>query len=379
LKKKILIATTVAETFVTILKDQPNFLSQYYDVHIVTSVDGYYTKILKHGITVHNVSMHRKISLIKDIVSLYKMILLIFSLKPDIVHSYTPKAGLMSMLSSLICLVPVRVHTFTGLIFPTQTSLFRYILLIADRIIAYASTNILAEGKGVQSDLLKFKITSTIPKIIANGNIAGVDTNFYDSKNIDNSIFESKCTNFAELYESLHNFSFFGRLCKDKGICELIDAFISINISDVNLILFGAYDKTAPLSAKILSKIENHPRIYQMGYVDDVRSCMINVDSVILPSYREGFPNVLLQAGSMKKLLIATDISGCNEIILHNETGFLIPPKCISSLSEAMKKVVFMKKEELLAIQNRCRSRICNLYDVNHFRKSLLKFYRSVL
>lgn len=375
MKKKILIATTVAETFVTILKDQPNFLSQYYDVHIVTSVDGYYTKILKHGITVHNVSMDRKISLIRDIVSLYKMILLIFSLKPDIVHSYTPKAGLISMLSSLICLVPIRVHTFTGLIFPTQNGLFRYILILADRIIANAATHTLAEGIGVQRDLSRYKITSTVPKVIANGNIAGVDTNFYNSKDLKSSSFESKFTDFYGYHKSKHNFSFFGRICKDKGIYELVDAFISIEEQDINLFLFGAYDKTAPLSAKVLSKIENHPRIHYMGFVDDVKSCMLNVDSVILPSYREGFPNVLLQAGSMKKLLIATDIGGCNEIILDNETGFLVPPKCISSLRHIMKKVVFMKKEELLAIQNRCRSRISDLYDVNNFRKSLLEFY----
>ena len=379
MKKKILIATTVAETFVTILKDQPNFLSQYYDVHIVTSDDSYYTKILKQGITVHKVSMHRKISIIRDIVSLYKMILLILSLKPDIVHSYTPKAGLISMLSSLVCLVPIRVHTFTGLIFPNQNGIFRCILILADRIIANASTHTLAEGKGVQCDLLKYKITSTVPKVIANGNIAGVDTNFYDTEVINSSSFESKFTDLYGYHKCKYNFSYFGRICKDKGICELVDAFFSINLNDINLFLFGAYDKTAPLSEKVLSKIENHPRIYHMGFVDDVRSWMLNVDSVILPSYREGFPNVLLQAGSMKKLLIATNISGCNEIIIDKETGFLIPPKCTSSLRDVMKKVVLMKKEELLAIQNRCRSRVSDLYDVNNFRKSLLKFYSDAL
>jgi glycosyltransferase involved in cell wall biosynthesis len=379
LKKKILIATTVSETFVTILKDQPNFLSHYYDVHIVTSVDNYYTQILKRGITIHNVSMYRKISLFRDIVSLYKMILLIFSLKPDIVHSYTPKAGLISMLSSLICSVPVRVHTFTGLIFPTQNGFFRFILTLADFIIANASTHPLAEGKGVQRDLLKYKITSNVPKVIANGNIAGVDTNFYDSREIKLSSFESKFNDNYGVHNSKHNFSFFGRICKDKGICELVDAFTTINRQDINLFLFGAYDKTDPLSAEVLSKIVNHPRIYHMGFVNDVRTCMLNVDSVILPSYREGFPNVLLQAGSMMKLLIASDISGCNEIIVDHETGFLTPPKCTSSLRDIMKKVVSMEKKELLSIQNRCRSRISDLYDVNNFRRSLLRFYNDIL
>jgi len=177
-KKKILIVTTSAMTLATILKGQPSYLNQSFSVSVAASGDKYFNELqLNEKVETYCVPMKRGINPLFDLVSLFFMIRVILKKKPQLIHSYTPKAGLISMLGGLLCRVPVRIHTFTGLIFPTQVGIKKKILRLVDAFICFCATVVVPEGQAVKRDLLVHKVTRKNLKIIGNGNISGVDIN----------------------------------------------------------------------------------------------------------------------------------------------------------------------------------------------------------
>ena len=151
---KIVLVTTVPDTFASILIGQPNYLAKHFDISLVTSPGPLVARVEENeGLSVRTVPMERGINPFKDLVSIWHMWRTLRRLRPDIVHSYTPKAGLVTMVSAWLCGVPVRVHTFTGLIFPTATGVKQKILIWVDRLICACATHIVPEGLGVQRDL----------------------------------------------------------------------------------------------------------------------------------------------------------------------------------------------------------------------------------
>lgn len=179
-KQKILIVTTVPITFRTILCDQPRFLATYFDIALATSNDeGWQEIVSREGVAVYPVAMSRGISPLFDLLSIWAMIRVIRKFRPDLIHSYTPKAGLVAMLSGWLCSVPVRIHTFTGLIFPSQSGIKQKVLRWVDSLICALATEVVPEGEGVKRDLQAFGVTGKSLDVIGYGNIAGVDTKFY--------------------------------------------------------------------------------------------------------------------------------------------------------------------------------------------------------
>ena len=166
LKIKIIRTSTVAISLDFLLKGQLGFLSKEYEVVAVSGKDQHLEKVAyREGVRTEPVIMQRSISPIKDLVSLWKLFWLLKKEKPQIVHSITPKAGLLSMIAAKLAGVPVRIHTFTGLIFPTRTGLLQKLLINMDKLLCYCATNIYPEGKGVRSDLIQYKITSKPLKV----------------------------------------------------------------------------------------------------------------------------------------------------------------------------------------------------------------------
>lgn len=248
----------------------------------------------------------------------------------------TPKAGLLSMLAAKMARVPIRLHTFTGLIFPTRTGLMQKLLIRMDQLLCWAATNIYPEGNGVKQDLIDYKITSKPLKVIANGNVNGIDLNHFDSTVITD---EKK----RVLRESLNIgeddfvFIFVGRMVGDKGINELVSAFTQMECQKSKLLLVGSYESELdPLLPEALREIDNNPNIIATGFQSDVRPYFAISDALAFPSYREGFPNVVMQAGAMGLPSIVTDINGCNEIIEEGTNGIIIPPKDVIALKNAM-------------------------------------------
>jgi len=386
-KRKLLIATTVPETLATILQGQPQYLSTYFETAVVTSA-GEPTLDMPENAR-FTVNMQRGISPLADLKSIIAMVKVIRACKPDIIHSYTPKAGLVCMVAGFLCRVSVRIHTFTGLIFPTTANKIKhFVLKQVDALICACATTVVAEGAGVKRDLTRFKVTSKPIHIIGHGNIAGLDSTYFDP-NLPavkqavtdlNKNLKSHLETHASLIESTDAFVFLfiGRLNRDKGLKELAQAFAELDERAV-LWLVGSLDPTAPPDANTLDAIQKHPRIKQMGFLHDVRGVLARCDVLVLPSYREGFPNVLLQAGAMQKPVIATDINGSNEIVLPGETGWLVPAKNVAALKQAMLQALQTPADQRQSMGFAARQRIQNLYERKAYLNLLLSFYQSLL
>lgn len=377
--KKLLIVTTVPETIATILKGQPEYLNNHFDVSIATSFSSGKAsdQISEAGVDVHRVSMVRGISVVQDIFSLVTMFFLIRKLNPDIVHSYTPKAGLIAMSAAWACRVPIRVHTFTGLIFPTSKGFRKTLLMCIDRVVCYCASRVVPEGRGVAKDLARFSITKKPLHVIGSGNIAGIDSGFFFPDDPGSLAKAANMRVSLNVPEDHFVFCYVGRLNADKGIYELARAFGKMTCS--TLIIVGDDDASSPIDPETRCLLENNPNVHFLGFQKDIRPALICSDLLVLPSYREGFPNVLLQAGSMAKPVIATDINGCNEIVVSGKTGWLVNVRDQHDLYCAMSSASQLPRERLAEMGNLARTLISSNYEQKDHWLRMLEFYKSEL
>lgn len=322
------------------------------------------------------VPMERRMAPIKDLVSLIRLINVFRKEHPDMVHSITPKAGLLSMIAAKVCRVPVRVHTFTGLVFPTAEGFVKKILMFTDRLTCACATHIIPEGEGVKHDLQTYKITNKPLKVLGHGNIRGLDISFFDPTLSD---IKEKASLIR--VDGIFTFVYVGRLVKDKGINELIAAFERLNIKypSTRLILVGNEEQDVdPLNADTIEKIRTNDSIQAVGVQDDVRPWLLAADSFVFPSYREGFPNVVIEAGAMGLPSIVTDINGSREIIREGKNGVIIPPCDPEALYEAMQSFI-LKPDLLTELSSNARQMIVSRYEQSFVRNCLKKYYREIL
>lgn len=374
---KIIRVATVPLSLNILLRNQFKFLRKYYHVVAISSPgEDLFEVGTRENVDIKGIEIKRKISIINDITALYKLYVYFRKEKPLIVHSITPKAGLLSMMAAKLAGIPIRMHTFTGLIFPTSTGAMKHLLIWMDRLLCYCATNIYPEGQGVRNDLVKYNITKKPLKILANGNVNGIDLTFFDP-----SIFseEDKLSLKEKLAILPHNFVFIfiGRLVKDKGINELIHAFKKLSSSKAKLLLVGSLEPDHGLEDNTLHEIKNNPDIISVGFQKDVRLFLAISDALVFPSYREGFPNVVMQAGAMGLPSIVTDINGSNEIIIHNENGIIIPPKNDLFLYESM---VMVSKDHALRekLKRNARQMIADRYQQSVVLNALLEEYKNL-
>ncbi|MBS1737348.1 MAG: glycosyltransferase family 4 protein [Bacteroidetes bacterium] len=381
MKIKLIRTSTVPVSLNVLLKGQLKFLSQYFQVLGLSSSGKDLEEVaLREGIKTIAVDMERGISPLKDFISLIKLYLVLKMEKPIIVHSITPKAGLLTMLAGKMAGVPIRMHTFTGLIFPTRTGFTQKLLIKMDQLLCWAATHIYPEGNGVKQDLLTYKITSKPLKVIANGNVNGIDLDYFNPSTIS---IEQKARLKSELgiNDSDFVFVFVGRLVGDKGINELVEAFQNINSKNQKskLILVGPLESELdPLQSQTLKVIETHSNIISAGFQKDVRPYFTISDALVFPSYREGFPNVVMQAGAMGLPCIVSNINGCNEIIIEGENGTIIPVKDSEAIVKAMQKLM-ENKEYYNQLKSNARMMIENRYEQSLVWKALLEEYQRVL
>lgn len=373
---KLFRISTVPTTMESLLNDQLRMVNEHYEVVAVSS-PGKEMQILREreGIRTIEVPMERRISPIKDFISLIRMIRVFVKERPYMVHSMTPKAGLISMLAGWMTRVPVRMHTFTGLVFPTATGWKQRLLMCTDWLTCACATHVNPEGEGVKRDLMTYGITKKPLQIIGNGSICGVDMAYFDRT----EAVMKQAVAYRE--EGCFTFCFVGRIVRDKGINELVSAFVRLHekYPQVRLLLVGPFEKKLdPVLPETEKAIQNHPAIRFMGFQPDVRPFLVASDALVLPSYREGFPNVVLQAGAMGLSSIVTDINGSNEIILPNENGVIIPSKDEEALYRAMENFL-LHPEEVQRMAGKARSMIASRYDRKILWEALLKAYKRLI
>lgn len=300
----------------------------------------------------------------------------------------TPKAGLLCMLAAWITRVPRRVHTFTGLVWPTATGLSRKILMATDWLTCACATHIIPEGKGVMKDLQH--ISHKPMKVLGFGNVRGVDLNYWRKTNASsNKLREIK-------RDDVFTFIFVGRIVRDKGINELIAAFDKLSHEyKVRLLLVGTFeDALDPVAVSTKKIIEVNSSIEYLGpqYGTDLLACYAASDCLVFPSYREGFPNTVLEAGAMELPSIVTDINGSREIIVcRNEentspirdmklcdNGIIIPPRNEDFLYKAMEEV--FKNDNVRAMMaSQAREMVATRFEQSFVQKCLLDFYEEIV
>jgi glycosyltransferase involved in cell wall biosynthesis len=376
MRRKIIRITTIAASLDTLLKGQLRFLNAYYDVMGVASGKEELELIKKReGIRVFNVEMKREICLFRDLLSLLSLIVLFLKEKPYIVHANTPKGSLLAMVTAWVTRVPHRIYTVTGLRFETATGNFRYLLITMERVTCWCSTKVIPEGNGVKQTLLKEGITNKPLNVVLNGNINGIDIEYFKQSD------EIKQQALLIAEENKFTFCFVGRMVRDKGINELVYAFTHLNkkYADTRLLLVGSFeDDLDPLNPDVKEIIVNHPSIDYVGHQKDIRPYLAASDALVFPSYREGFPNVVLQAGAMGLPSIVTDISGCNEIIEEGTNGVIIPPKDKEALLNSMEYFVEHRGDTVLEMGQRARPVIVERFEQSKVWDALLKEYKSL-
>ena len=348
-KTKIIRISTVPISLNVFCKGLLQELSNDYEIVAVSSPGADLEEVkIREKVRTIAVPMRRHISPLHDLVSLWQLFWIFHREKPDMVHSITPKAGLLSMLAAKLAGVPIRLHTFTGLIWPTASGLKRKILVAMDKLLCICATHLNPEGQGVAHDL-QTHITHKPLTVLGHGNVRGIDFDHYTSTpDIERAA--QQCRADLGIPADAFVFLFVGRIVRDKGIVELIEAFKNLTesyaqkrptSSPISLLLVGNEEEHLdPLPPSTQQLIHTLPNIYRLPFQTDVRPFYATAQALVFPSYREGFPNVVLEAGAFALPSIVTDINGSREIIIHGGNGFIIPSQNIEALTQSMQTLL---------------------------------------
>lgn len=375
---KLVRVVTVPMSFM-LLKGQLKFMSRHFNVIGVSSFDDSIKDVEDYeGVKISNIKLTRKITPLIDLVSLFKMIVFLIKEKPDIVHSHTPKAGLISMVASWIVRVPKRYHTVAGLPLMESKGIRKKILIFVERITYSCSSKVYPNSNLLKDYILKeiyYKPNKI--KVIGSGSSNGIDLGYFNKE----ALKPDHLNDLKEQYQiQLDDFVylFVGRIVKDKGINELLIAFdlLSKKYSKIKLLLVGNFEEELnPISNQSKTIIENNDRVFHVGFQKDVRPFFAISNVFVFPSYREGFPNVVLQSNAMEVPSIVSNINGSNEIVKNFYNGIIVPVKDTISLQSAMENL-FVDQLLLNKLKSKTLESVA-LYSQEKIWYSLLEEYLS--
>ncbi|GHT36663.1 glycosyl transferase family 1 [Bacteroidia bacterium] len=376
---KLIRLTTVPISFVALLKGQLHFMNNYFDVIGISSKGSHLEEVHKNeGIRVISIEMSRKITPLQDLKSLGQLYFLFRKERPTIVHTHTPKAGTLGMVAAWLARIPYRLHTVAGLPLLEADGTKRVLLNIVERLTYKCATKVYPNSYGLEKIILFEKLCSRSKLVVlANGSSNGINTSYFNPYLFS---YDSKIKIELGIRKEDLVYIFVGRLVKDKGINELIQAFCGINKKHhgTKLLLVGSFERDLdPLLLVTENEINNNPNIISIGYKSDVRPYFSISDILVFPSYREGFPNVVMQAGAMELPSIVTNINGCNEIIVDGVNGLIIPPKNVEQLQEKM--ALLIEDSNLRAqLKQNAREMITSRYEQQYVWNALLEEYKSL-
>lgn len=329
----------------------------------------------REGVRHFPIGFTRTLSPFKDLKALWQLIRLIKKEKPDIVHTHTPKAGLLGMMAAKFTGIKLRMHTVAGMPLMEASGSTKKILRITEKVTYFCAHKVYPNSYKLQDYMkVEFPAYENKFKIIGEGSSNGIDTVYFSRENIDDHVIASLRTDHNIPIEPIV-FVFVGRIVEDKGIHELVEAFLEIK-EEAYLLIVGAFeDEREPVKAEIKQAISTHPRIIHVGFQKDIRPFLAASDIFVFPSYREGFPNVVLQAAAMELPCIVSDINGSNEIIAHNKNGLIVPVKNTQKLKFAMEDLL-ADSEKRKALILKSRASILEKYDQKKVWKAILEVYK---
>ena len=381
MKQKLIRITTVPISLGGLLQGQSKFMSQFYEVVGISSDKENLEKVgAKEEIRVIPVNLTRKITPIQDLKALITLYKILRKEKPFIVHSHTPKAGTIGMMAARMAGVPHRLHTIAGLPLVEATGLKRILLNAVEKLTYSCATKVYPNSVGLQEIVLDHKFTNAKKlKVISHCSSNGIDTSYFDPS-LYSTATKLELRKKLKLTDDDFVFVFVGRLVGDKGINELIAAFKKIleEHTNVQLLLVGnPEEELDPMLPETEEFIFKSDKVIATGWADDVRPYFAISDCLTFPSYREGFPNVVMQSGAMGLYSIVSDINGCNEIVKEGVNGTIIPTKNTEALFNAMKHVLD-NKEKFATEKGVYREMIKKRYERSFIWNELLKEYQEL-
>jgi glycosyltransferase involved in cell wall biosynthesis len=353
--------------------DQIVSLSCMNDVTVVTSggKELLSTKITS-VVNFKSINFSRKIQLINDLKCMIELMLFFKQENFDIIHSIMPKTGLLSMIAAKITGVSLRFHTFTGQVWATKSGISLHILKNLDRLIAASSSHLLTDSPSQKDFLIEQKITNPLKiSVLAEGSISGVDENrFYfdaSSRNSTRAQFNIK--------ENDVLFLFLGRLNKDKGILDLISAFelIADEIESAHLLIVGPDESNMEMVIESLS-LRLPSKIHRVGFTNTPEKYMSASDVFCLPSYREGFGSVIIEAAAVGIPAIASRIYGITDAVDDRVTGILHPPGDIESIAESIRYMA-MDPIKRISMGVLAKERALEKFSQSRLTKAFIDFY----
>lgn len=378
---KICRISTVPFYIVSQLKTQVEYLRDIGMNVVLISSDGPELSEIElgRGLSHEIVEILRSIRPWKDFVALIKLIRVFRKHKFDIVHSTTPKAGLLTAIAASLVKVPVRLHTWTGQQWVTLKGPMRWVSRLADKLIGILNTRCYADSISQRQFLVDERIiTSQKIAAIGHGSLAGVDLNRFNPGKWSSSAkqeIKRKCS----IHPDSRVLIFVGRITRDKGILELISAFRGfLDLGyNVDLLLVGPFDQDCG-GAGSIADIEQCPRIHYVGYTESPERYLAISDIFCLPSYREGFGTTVIEAAAMGIPTIGTHINGLIDAIVDGKTGILVPSHDDRTLLAALRRLLD-NPDLAYRMGKTARQRCIRLFDSNIINKKVAGEYIRIL
>ncbi|QFP75894.1 sugar transferase [Deinococcus sp. AJ005] len=343
---KIIYIVTIPLSAKVFLQGQLSyFRNKNYDVHLATSPSA--SKAIEQiahqeGINAHSIRMQREISLFKDAASLVRMLHLMKQLRPEIVNSGTPKAGLIGSVAAALLSIPVRVYTLHGLRLDTTNGPKRILLTWMERLACVCAHRVICVSPSLRDRAIELKLVSPVKALVlASGTCNGINAQrFLPEFTSTEQLLTLK--NDLALPANAPVIGFVGRFVKDKGIAELLQAFGRLHEANprTRLLLVGDYEQGDPVAADVRHTIETHPGIVRAGFVPDTAPYYQLMDVLALPTYREGFPTAPLEAAAAAKPVVATNATGAVDAVVDGVTGFTVPVGDTGALADALRRLL---------------------------------------
>lgn len=374
---KFFIITTIPTTL-GFFRGQPRIWSERFDVCAVSSMRKELEAFGRdEGIRTHYIPMEREISLLKDVYSLLCFIWLFLRERPEVVHGNTPKGALLSMAAAWLTRRPVRLYMCHGLRYQGFSGRFRRMLMFMERLTCRFATQVITVGSSTREALVADGLCPAEKvKVVGYGSL-GIDlTRYAVCGKEEKAALRQKHGLSADDFVYL----FIGRLVHDKGVNELVEAFLRLSQENphAHLVILGSNKREADsVSEATIEKITQTPSIHYLGQQADVRPFFSLCDVFVLPSYREGLSMVLIESGAMGRPAITCAVTGCKEIVADGENGWLIPPRDAGALYEAMATAA-AHPERLEAFGHHAREIVEERYERQKVWQAYWKVYKSL-
>lgn len=371
---KICIVVATPMTVHAFLKDQIQFLSSHFEVTIAANFSenpGY--KINWDKIKTVDIPLARPVKPAQDLKALFKLFLFFRENRFCAVHSITPKAGLLGMTAAFLARIPICMHTFTGQVWVTRRGISRWLLKNMDRLLGLFATHVYADSPSQRDFLVENKIVPFRKiKVLADGSISGVDLKRFQP----DPLTRHQVRETLALTEECVMILFLGRMNPDKGIADLVRAFKKIMSNTVHLVMVGP-DENSMRNTLLRLAGQCSSRVHFMDYTTEPEKFMAAADIFCLPSYREGFGSVVIEAAACGLPAVASQIYGLTDAVVNGGTGLLYPPGDINRLNHALEKLVenpMLRKQ----MGRTARTRAIKLFNQDRLTRAMLSEYLSL-